>query len=479
MRPSPASSVSTRASWRVTALDRPRLPERGLSVAGPIDVPSRADLVRALRLIAACGPQARVGLQIDRAAARWIWEPEQLGRLCDEAVVEAAPPCTADLGTTLTDLAAQGATSPVLRFLRSDRYLFLDMVHALGDARLMTLLLTGVVEAARTGEAPAWARLAEDRHPLRAALLHRGGADRFRPGAAVRAMRPSLPSRDRSTGDRDRPWRPSVTAVYQRSEPGVLAEVRDWRRAHEPGMSRVPITFAAAHAALRAVGLRPQRRSLVLFDGRRYLPRGVTVNGNFVAGLDLVVGEAPTPADFHDVIEQAAVAGRPLTAMLAGLTVGRTLAAVSRIGGAPPTVPAAPRPYIAYSHVGLPPAAARLPWIGPRRDHVYTGLAEPAGPEGLTLVFAEIGDCLQVSASFHSGVFDRSRVAEALDLLCHDPISLLPRRAQRRAQGWKRIGAAMRQSVAHARMPLAPMHGTAGWVSAAETPSSVARPEAT
>lgn len=422
MGPPPVLSCGTPASWRVTALDRPRMRERALSVAGPIDVPSREDLVGALRLIAACGPQARVGLQLDRTTARWVWDPEQLDKLCAEAVVETAPPRTADLGAALADLARQPDV-PALRFLRSDRHLYLDMVHALGDARLMTLLLTAVVETARSGEAPAWARLAEERHPLRAALLRRGGADRFRVGAAVRAMRPSLPTGEQ-TGGRLLP--PSLTAVHRRSEPGVLGELRDWRRTHAAGISRIPITFAAAHAALRAVGLAPQSRSLVIFDGRRYLPTGTTVNGNFVAGLDLVVGDAPTPADFHAVIEHAAAAGRPLTAMLASLTVGRALAAVRRRRDAPATVPGTPRPYVAYSHVGHPLAATRLPWIGPRRDHVYAGLAEPAGPEGLTLVFAEMGDGLQVSASFHSSVFDRERVAEALDLLCRDPVSLLP-----------------------------------------------------
>lgn len=424
VEPLPAPSPSPRASWRVTALDRPWMSERALTVAGPTDVPSREDLVRALRLIAACGPQARVGLQLDCAAARWTWEPEQIDRLCDEAVVETPPSLAGDVGATLASLA-EIDHPPVLRFLRSDRHLYLDMVHALGDARLMAHLLSGVVETARTREVPSWARLPEERHPLRAALRHHFGADRSRVGAAVRAMRPSLLIGDRSAGAR--PWQPSLTAVHQRSEPGVLAGLRGWRKVHEPGISRVPIIFAAAHAALRAVGLRPQRRSLVLFDGRRYLPRDVTVHGNFVAGLNLVVGDAPTPTDFRNVIEQAAIAGRPLTAMLAGLTVGRALAAVHRIGSGTRTVPAAPRPYVAYSHVGHPPAIARLPWIGPLGDHVYTGLVEPAGPEGLTLVFTEMGDGLQVSASFHAGVFDRAQVAEALDLLCRDPISLLPR----------------------------------------------------
>ncbi len=85
----------------------------------------------------------------------------------------------------------------------------------------------------------------------------------------------------------------------------------------------------------------------------------------------------------------------------------------------------APRPYLGFSHVGRPLNIVRLPWIGPERERVYSGFLEPAGPEGISFALTDVSDGLQVTASFHEGVFDRALIEAALNLVCQDPIRLL------------------------------------------------------
>ncbi|MCU1677091.1 MAG: hypothetical protein JWM93_1849 [Frankiales bacterium] len=415
-----AAAGHRRSAERLTGLDRPWLGVRAITSVGPIDVPSRDALVGALRMIAGVGPQSRVGLTLDARRRWWLYDPAELDSFCEAAVREMPPPNPRDVGAHLVDVSAAVPVDdlPIVLIIAGD-YLTLSVLHALGDARIMMRLLTGVVQVARTGTLPSWVDSEREPHPLRVAIRHHFAGRHDRILALTRAMRPSLGSPPLQSRT---PFTPSVSAVYARSSSDTVSDLRDWRKAHTAGASAIPVVFSAARAAFSAVGLTPARKSLVLFDGRRYLPHRGDVRGNFAVGLDLEVAEPHRPQDFASAIDAAAAVGRPLSALVAGMA----LAPVVRHKSARnPTVPTEPSPYLAFTHVGRPLDIARLPWKGDVDSRAYTGLLHPASPEGITLAFAETQGGIQVTASFHDSVFDRDRVRQAVQLACDDPIGCL------------------------------------------------------
>jgi hypothetical protein len=237
--------------------------------------------------------------------------------------------------------------------------------------------------------------------------------------AAVRAVRPRL--WDRSAAEATLPWTPSPRAVYRRTSPETFEALRLWRKEHAPGAGSAPVAFAVLHAALRRQGFDPKRNQLVLFDARRYLPPGAEVRGNFAVGLDLSVSPPYAPADYAAALERPGTAGRPLTAMVAGMALRPLLSRMPQTT----TAPLRPHPYLAFSHVGRPLNITRMPWTGPVHERVYCGLLEPAGPEGITFAITEVSNGLQVTASFHEGVTDARLIERALDAATADPLSLL------------------------------------------------------
>ena len=217
------------------------------------------------------------------------------------------------------------------------------------------------------------------------------------------------------------PWQPHAACVTRCSTPEAFSEMKRWRKANASGVSAAALTFAVVERSRLELGHTSAAPPLVLFDARRYLAkRDREVPGNFCAGLYLDVQAPFHPRAFHERMAHAAELGRPLTALSMGML--RTRMSSRR---PEPLRPVDPAWNIAYTYMGRPPDIARLPWLADGRLPYYTGMLTPAGPNGLTLAFSEIGNRINVSASFHDNVIDRQDVAVMLDLVCADPAGLL------------------------------------------------------
>lgn len=404
---------------------------------GPLPVPPRADLVRALRMLAEHADLTRVGWT--SAGGRGAWGvARDLDAYCDTAVAELAAIPGETSGDTAQRIYAMGRRGLPISIVTGADSISMNIAHVMADGYHMGRLLHAVIETANRGQLPPWAtRTVQDR-PLRSAVWNFFGRHPARV-AALRALvgaRPAPaaePQVDAEVQVETAPrtttavqastvaWAPSEACVTRFSTPAAFAELKQWRKAHASGVSTAALTFAVAERARVELGHASTAPPLVLFDARRYLPgREREVPGNFCAGLYLDVAEPFHPRAFHDQMGAANELGRPLTAMSVGMLRARRRAEQPESNGQ-----VDPAWQTAHTYLGRPPDIARLPWLDDGRPPYYVGMLTPAGPNGLTLAATEIGNRINVSASFHDNVIDRADVVAMLELMCADPAALL------------------------------------------------------
>lgn len=432
---------STRAgrTRRLGARDRLWSGTRTSIVLGPLDLPPRADLVAGAALLARAFPAARLDSALDARRARWVASGLEVEQLAERAVVVHDGPGPDEVGLTAFARALEDhRTDEVpVRWVVAGRHLALLVCHAAGDGGLMLGLPAALLESVRTGRAPAWTQQQAIAAPLLRTLAHHYGRDprrAVRTLAAVRASgvaarAASAPSAASSTGEDDDAGRallrPSTAAVHAVVGEAQVAELTAWRRAQGKGTSGVAVQTVLVGAALTAVGLPPQGPPTVLVDARRYLPPGAVVHGNFVAGLQLAVGERWDAREVTAALRSAVDAARPLSAMALG--TARQLLPGPR-SAAPERVPSRPRPVLAVTSMQHP-ALAELPWDAPARACTATSVSTPAPAEGVTASLTELRGHLNLSLSFHSSVFEPSLMAEAARLVASDPVAVLERSA--------------------------------------------------
>jgi hypothetical protein len=419
---------------------------------GPIEVPSEADLVRALRILADYSDVTRIGRVLSEDHRTWH-SATDLEAYCARAIHTLPVRADESLGETVIRILDHGRAGLPLAIVVVGDSVTLNVAHALGDGYYMGRLLPAVIEVARTGRVPAWASRRIERHPLTTALWTYFGRHPARISAVVRQARGAPSSTegrkatssidgdgaDRAPMVRDMQWKPSVACHFRASSTSALRDLKNWRKEHASGLSTIPLTVAATELALNQLGVATTGTPLVLFDARRFLPRRESeVPGNFCAGLRLDVADVGDPLDIHQAIARAIELGRPLTAMSVGIVAGHRAAV--RFGHDRPVVDPHRAPGsldgrwdVAYTHMGRPPEIVRLPWLVGASDDAgnrvepsyYMGVLTPSGPSGVTFAIAEIGHRINVSVSFHGGVVDRATVEKVVDLLCDDPVSLL------------------------------------------------------
>jgi hypothetical protein len=393
---------------------------------GPLPVPPRADLVRALRRLADHSDLTRVGWTVTGGVTGW-GAASDLDAYCDLAVQELPPVAGEDPGGTAERVYALGRRGLPVSIVTCGDSIAMNVAHVMADGYHMGRLLHAVIETAYSGELPPWATRPTEDRPLRRALWNFFGRHPERV-VALRALL-NAPEADVTAAPADpatqvtrgtSPWRPSAACVMRTSTPAALGELKRWRKANAPGVSSAALTFAVAERARAELGHASATPPLVLFDARRYLARrDREVAGNFCAGLYLDVAEPFHPQAFHDRMGSAAELGRPLTALSVGLLRTRLRPAHDT------PEPVGPVWNTAHTYLGRPPDIARLPWLDDGRLPYYIGMLTPAGPNGITLGYTEIGHRINVTASFNDNVIDRAEVAAMLELMCTDPARLL------------------------------------------------------
>ena len=369
-------------SGRVLGRDRLSAGVRISVELAPLRVPSRAQVVGAVRTLLGLGASARAGRVFEGTS--WRYSPDLLDEQAERMVRPLPADKTGDLG--LPRLREEADPDlPFTVFLGDDRA-SLCIDHRAGDGFLSVMLTAATL--AGQGVAGVFLSAKED-DPLRAALATTflRHADR-----ALELVEGRL--HDRRVGY-DGPTVPgergSLDLVTATMEPDVFRALAAWSRGRVP--PSVAMLFAL-RAALERAGIPVMDEGSILVDLRRYLPSGRSTLANFV------VGQPVSTADGIDA------AGARFSH---DLHVGRPLAAL--------TVGVLSRGWASPGPKGVPPWATDKPTVKVSVD--------PAGRNGVTALTAVLRRRMNVSISFDGSLYRRDDLTAACALLCHDPKELL------------------------------------------------------
>jgi hypothetical protein len=404
---------------RLSVRDRYFAGTEVVKIVGPVAAPS-ADAVRGILAdMHADRPHAKAFSRLDAAGGRW--RPIAGDRFRDWAqdlVVDLAGEEDPDK-TTVRMLAEPMGQRPVL-VGTGGTYPSIRFNHAVGDAAFINPFFIGALTAAATGHGARYPLPPSTRLPLLRAALHHFARH---PGRLVTAAKFSRAPREAASPSK--PWAPAMVYQAARSEPGAARRLRKWRDSHAPGASLGAVLSAAASAAVRRHLPAPAQDGLfMLFDARRYLPRGRIVDGNFVVGEYVPTTDPADVRAIHETVASRVRAGRSL-AVLAVHHAGLVRAGRRAEPVPPSSVPPSPHPRLALSYLGRADTYADLPWLADYPDRTMMSVAAPGGPEAITMAIEEFGDVLHATTTYHENVFDPAAVAAATAALVGDPERLL------------------------------------------------------
>lgn len=379
-----------------------------------LEMPAASLVAGAMAEVAAAGPHTRLALTPRRDHRTWTAD-----RRSPIAVHE------------LPDSVAQRSPSGVLEYVRrlpglrqpltahiSPRQLVLDIDHGLGDGRFAVDLASALFAHSRRSSTP-WVSQRDTSLALPRALFHVfarhpgrvGGV--WRQAAGIRA-RPDVESGPTV------PWTPSYAVAVARVGAAAEHAVNQWCRAHGERPGSAAVWLHLARQALSAAGIAMTPRAIVAFDCRRYQPDGHTANGNFMIGLDIPAAIDESISVLAARLQGLMISGTPLAGMavisakaLLGFTADAAAPSVRRI--ATPGV-------VMYSDMGLL-TGLDVPWRA-GCAHLATGLLDPAGPNGITVLNTRADATRTLAISYHDNVFDR-RIVERAAAALADPMRML------------------------------------------------------
>ena len=406
---------------RIPLRDRAWMPFHTVRAAGPIRPPS-IDLVRDLLVqLWSADPQHPLLCRIDEQRG---WQQpvsiDDLDAYLSSVVIEAQVDADAVGLARLLQAVPLGGLPFVI--VISDHAAAMRSAHVIGDTATANPWFFGLLRAADPERALSMITAGRSSHfPLAAALIKEFGRD---PRGAVRALRHALPL---GPAGKSVPELPTVASgipelINETAAPGLEADLRRWRAEHAPKASVAALWMAAAVRALRAEGIDPGHGVFTMMNGRRYLPEGAAVRGNFAAGPYLVPDDLGDPSSLGSELASAATDGVPLV-LLTAITA-RSLFRLGRPGRMP--IGGGGNPKLNLSHFGSI-ADDDLDWDVTDRDpHArYVVAAEPAGPNAITYVFARSPYGMHLSATAHQECIDVVALRSALHRVSTDPVGLL------------------------------------------------------
>lgn len=385
-----------------------------------LDVPDAPVLTEALAAIAAAGLRTRVALDPKPGVRTWSFDS-----------------ATAPTVHRLPDGMADASAAEVLEYIRrrpggrrplelhvAPRRIAVDADHGLGDGRF-TLELVSALCAVAEGRVTPWMVHDDAALALPRAVLHTFGRH---PRRALRAWRLSADWRSArarrltsSSPVRTEAWSPSVAVVIAHVDAETEARVTAWRHAHGADVGSAAVWVYVVRGALRAAGLQMTDTVRVAFDCRRYLPKRLTVNSNFIISPDVPFSADESLPSLIKRLREYTETAVPLV----GLGAVSAKAVLGR-GGKPSADSARNVDALAsvlYTDMGHIRSLDDLPWRGVYARS-YLGILDPAGPESVTVLNSRIGAERNISFSFHDNVFDPGLIARAVELL-QDPIRFL------------------------------------------------------
>lgn len=416
-------------TYRASSLDMLRSDSRIVTVLGPADFGDLARVQSRVLALASVGPEVRLGLRAERDTAAWAFAPDRVV----EHITQGPAVDHDNVVKELTEFAHASTADIPVRIRLAGRYLFLDLNHGLGDALLPVDLCVYLADATPDAPFPSWAGQRAEAHPLRKALLHwsfrnprkimHTAYSRVRP-APRPVLAPADTEADAKSDAAVRPWEPSLAVTVAVTPPGTTGALRRWRDSHLPGASTSSVLCAAVATAFARSSFLLDRSATFLFDCRRYLPRSTTVLGNFAAGIWFSDIDPTSAPEVNSALSGAIANGRPI-ASAAISTVKYKRARTAFHGAVDDHVSVQPRMRLIFSDLGRIAQAGKMSWLAEPAERASFTIADPGGPESVTVTVKTIESVVFVSASFHDNVYDIHSVQAALDLVAADPLALL------------------------------------------------------
>lgn len=388
--------------------DRPWLGAYVGALIGPFAMPSTDQVRDAVAALVDRYPHSRLNWCLDATGRRW-----RPTRTAESIVTEAGWCEDLSVGGVLDAIVRDGSVDPPLSLIRFPKYLGLKMSHGIGDGRIFNTVLSAVAHTAMTSEIRPWPAQPAGRSPLAAATCSTFGRHPSLIGAAVADRFPKEPVPHAAAS---LPWSPSRRTI---AVPITHCEFDEMNSlsASEKGPNRYAVQIGLLLRALRAVGLKVSHEVNVVVDLRRYLGWRF-IDGNFLAGVPMLLGPEMTPAQIAMTMKASVHSGRPLaTQLLSSLRTGR--ARTAPVNSVDPNAPLR----VTFSGLASPEYDG-LPFL-PGSQMVAAGSVEPDGPGGLTFLMTQMSSVTWINASFHDNVIDAGKVERALRLVATDPVGLL------------------------------------------------------
>lgn len=405
-------------------MDMILLGTRYIGMLSDLDIPDTSALNEALCAIASAGPHTRITLVPKPGRRSWGCAP------ATSLSIRRVPSTVAEAGdaAVLEHIRRRPGHRPPLEVNVSDRHIAVDTQHGLGDGRLF-VDITSTLLAMSRGDTLPWVTNRDTRLALPRAIARTFGAKptRLRTAwhelAALRAA--STLALDASRRESE-PWSPSFGVEVAHLGAAAESEVDGWRRANAPTCGSAAVWLCIVRRALDAAGLEMVHPVQVAFDCRRYLRKGQTANGNFATGIEIPVGVDEPLIAVGNRMRGVTTSALPLAMMGAVSTLTQLRPGLTVIEAASQFHPGAPA-RLMYSDLGRVVPFDRAPW---RSDcaRSFTGLLDPSGPDGVTVLNAVVGGERSISISFHDNVFDREVMKNATRYVEGDPIRFLERR---------------------------------------------------
>ncbi|WP_256983854.1 hypothetical protein [Rhodococcus sp. 15-649-2-2] len=415
---------SAERSYRSTALDRVFADTRIVTAVGPV---RGLDIERTRRTLTAAehvDAAPHIALEPRSDARRWRYRSDIAG---DNVISSSSP--TEDLGQILTDIRSRRGTRGPLEVVVFDDHLAVDYSHGIGDGQIGVLMLAAFCDDADGSLVPGLAAGLPPSTTWKALWRHYSRnpktlADFW----ALRARHRSETNGGSGPRRRIENWEAGKVSRAGYMSRAVVDELKHWTAENLPGATPASISIALWSAALRAEAVDVDDHIMVLFNSRRYLdPAQQSSHGNFAVGIPLHLPAGTTPVAIATAMREVIESGWPIAVL--GMSHLRDVASRIRRSAQLPdenSVVEVPEPLrLAVSDLGRVRVFDHLDWTDDGRPPQMAASLEPDGPDGCTMLIAEVAGGRTYTASFCSKMVDVSVVDAALRRMCEDPVALL------------------------------------------------------
>jgi hypothetical protein len=392
-----------------------------------------------LNRMAARGSRYRVGLVPSATSRRWDFSDEP-GSWCAQAFDISGQHSMQEI---LDHVVGRRFAVPI-SVSQAGEYLCVACDHGLGDSHLIWEVCaalthgntdTGFVEplTAPTTTNPLFSALFDAAKSPR--LFVKAAIGLWKPGwSYFRSHIETLVNRlrvvpSRPGGDQDERY----VAVWSKSDPGFIEELRRYRDSNHPSASVNAILMLSICRALQECGASLHDELEVLMDLRRFLPRHNYTFANFFKVIRINIGTQPSVEEFSASL-RLAVGSLDQLFTLAGFSavnrVRMLFARRTRKAEPPLCRPAlSAQSILTVSDVSKSPALAKVAWTRPD-DAEIASTSQPKGQSHIS-IFINVtpNGSVQLTASFYASHIDKLLVARGLSralssvALKHRPIS--------------------------------------------------------